>query len=103
MSKPLPRQAAGSRIMQVPVCARCGQDEEPFPSVKEAMRVLEAYGWRRVPPVEAWTGDRWRPGPRVWYCPPCRSRWDSDRARVQRPFRAMAADPGGRDRAAARG
>jgi hypothetical protein len=75
---------------QIPVCAGCGQQEDPFPSVAEAKRVLESYGWRRVPEPTAWDGDHWATGsPRAWYCPPCRSRWDSDRMRLQRPHRQM--------------
>lgn len=67
----------------------CGQDEDPFPSLREAIRVLESYGWRRAPPAEAWSdADGWRPGyGRRWYCPPCRARWDSARRRAQEGFR----------------
>lgn len=43
-------------------CTVCGQEEGTFPSLREAMRVLMAYGW--------WfrlDGDG-------WLCPPCAQR-----------------------------
>ena len=71
----------------IPSCA-CGQEEDAFPSVREALRCLEPYGWRRVPPVTAWTGSGWAAGvPLDWYCPPCRTAWDAERTRRQKDFR----------------
>ena len=71
----------------IPSCA-CGQEEDAFPSVREALRCLEPYGWRRVPPVTAWTGSGWAAGvPLEWRCPPCRAAWDAERVRHQKDCR----------------
>lgn len=52
-----------------PRCLVCGQEEGPFPGVREAVRVLGAHGWLRRPAAEAWRGGYWAAGyPHSWYC-----------------------------------
>lgn len=59
-------------------CTVCGQEEGTFPGMKEAERVLRAYGWVRCPPAELWNGLGWDATPSggnwVWYCTHCANR-----------------------------
>jgi hypothetical protein len=70
-------------------CKACGQREGPFPGIREALRVLGACGWIRVPPPEAWRGGSWAGGyPNSWYCAHCAVTWHRERRERQRACRA---------------